>query len=362
MDFSRVDILPILRSSMPCRFADMPPRDFELFVAQFFKDSGFVVEQIKHQADYGIDVIVAKDRKRTAIQVKRYAEANRVGVSDINQAVGGRSFYSCDNVVFITTSDFTNAARTLAQKTGVELWNWTDFQKRVSGVYLNGKSYQEFFGTAVPGNQAMEPITAQIISAHTAVMRGNYAGVLFNVGLSNRTAKNLDAQILGATYITTDNNQYSNRAFFEGYFMAGVIYAQCTVETCLIFDAAHLKRVQPDDKIILNLLVNDREHSLALRVGKPKPPTGQKRSACFVATAAFGSTVAPQVVTLRQWRDSYIRKTALGRLFIAFYYFVSPALAKWIANNPRLQRAARMVISPIIWIAARSLRAISNSK
>src|SRR5206468_4414523 len=121
--------------------------------AQFFKDSGFVVEQIKHQADYGIDVIVSKNQKRTAIQVKRYAEANRVGVSDINQAVGGTSFYGCDNVVFITKSDFTTAARTLAQKTGVELWNWSDFQRRISAVYLNGKSYQEYFALAVSTQQ-----------------------------------------------------------------------------------------------------------------------------------------------------------------------------------------------------------------
>ena len=62
MDFSGVDLLPILKSSMPCRFADMPASDFELFVAQFFKDNGFVVEQVKHRADYGIDVIVSKDQ------------------------------------------------------------------------------------------------------------------------------------------------------------------------------------------------------------------------------------------------------------------------------------------------------------
>lgn len=309
MDFSKVDLIPILKSSMPCRFADMPPRDFELFVAQFFKDSGFAIEQIKHGSDYGVDVIVAKNGIRTAVQIKRYAEANKVGVPDINQALGGRNFYACDQVIFITTSDFTQPARRLAQETGVVLWNWNDFQKHLSDIYLGGKSFQEYFMDTKPAHSPAEPVGARVLRSEKTTMKGNYEGVLFYLALSNETTRNLEAQVLSATYITAENNQYDKRHFLEGYFVEGIIYAGCRVETCIVFDLAQLKRVRANDKIILTLLVEGIERSLMLKV--EGPPSGQ--SNCFIATAAFGTDMADEVLTLKSYRDRCLKTTVVGR-------------------------------------------------
>lgn len=41
---------------------------------------------------------------------------------------------------------------------------------------------------------------------------------------------------------------------------------------------------------------------------------------CFVATAVYGSKNAPQVQTLRDFRDNVLMKNTLGKAFVNFYY------------------------------------------
>lgn len=50
--------------------------------------------------------------------------------------------------------------------------------------------------------------------------------------------------------------------------------------------------------------------------------------ACFIATAVYGDYDHPQVLSLRNFRDSVLQTSVLGRSFIRFYYAVSPPIAK----------------------------------
>jgi tetratricopeptide (TPR) repeat protein len=71
-------------------------------------------------------------------------------------------------------------------------------------------------------------------------------------------------------------------------------------------------------------------------------------SSCFVATAAFGSPMAPEVRTLRLWRDERLKTSALGRKFVKTYYYFSPPLARLISNHPILKRTARLLLTPLV--------------
>ncbi len=68
------------------------------------------------------------------------------------------------------------------------------------------------------------------------------------------------------------------------------------------------------------------------------------RTRCFIATAAFDSGYAPEVVTLRKFRDERLRKSDLGRKFIVFYYRFSPSFAQKLDSHPRLKAATRALI------------------
>ena len=124
MDFSNIDIPKILKSGMINKFMDFSPQDFEDFISQLFRDNDYNVEQTKYSGDYGVDLIIKKENEHIAVQVKRYAKTNKVGVRDVNQVLGGRGYYKCDDSMIITTSSFTNQVKKLSEKTGVDLWDW----------------------------------------------------------------------------------------------------------------------------------------------------------------------------------------------------------------------------------------------
>lgn len=84
-------------------------------------------------------------------------------------------------------------------------------------------------------------------------------------------------------------------------------------------------------------------------------------SACLIATAAFGSDLAPQVQFLRGFRDNHIQSTAAGGSFMnafnAVYYSFSPQVADYERGQPWLQQAVRIAIYPLLGILTLSEKA-----
>ena len=88
----------------------------------------------------------------------------------------------------------------------------------------------------------------------------------------------------------------------------------------------------------------------------PAPPAGGggggSSGFCFIATAAFGSPLAPQVQLLRDFRDRYLLTNGPGRLFTAAYYRISPPLADLVAESEVLRAIVRAMLIPVIgWMA-----------
>lgn len=54
---------------------------------------------------------------------------------------------------------------------------------------------------------------------------------------------------------------------------------------------------------------------------------------CYIATMAYGSYDSPEVLILRRFRDEKLKKTFLGRVFIANYYTLSPFLVKFVKRT-----------------------------
>jgi hypothetical protein len=77
-------------------------------------------------------------------------------------------------------------------------------------------------------------------------------------------------------------------------------------------------------------------------------------SKCFIATASFGSEMAPEVTLLRNFRDRKILQTSAGRSFMlvfnSFYYSFSPTIASQIAPNPALRNSMKVLLYPLILI------------
>ena len=73
---------------------------------------------------------------------------------------------------------------------------------------------------------------------------------------------------------------------------------------------------------------------------------------CLIATAAFGSELAPQVQFLREIRDNTVLQTEYGSTFMAgfnqFYYSFSPAVADYERENPIFKEAVRVALTPLL--------------
>jgi len=73
---------------------------------------------------------------------------------------------------------------------------------------------------------------------------------------------------------------------------------------------------------------------------------------CLIATAAFGSEMAPQVQFLREIRDNTVMSTQSGTAFMAgfnqFYYSFSPYVADYERENPVFKEAVKITLTPML--------------
>ena len=85
--------------------------------------------------------------------------------------------------------------------------------------------------------------------------------------------------------------------------------------------------------------------------GNNAPPSsegGKSGSGCFIATAAYGSYLDPQVVVLRNFRDQVLLQSAAGTAFVKFYYKHSPPIADFIYRHDVLRLFTRWALTPLI--------------
>ena len=73
---------------------------------------------------------------------------------------------------------------------------------------------------------------------------------------------------------------------------------------------------------------------------------------CLIATAAFGSELAPQIQLLREIRDGTVLQTESGSAFMTgfnqFYYSFSPAVADYERENPTFKGAVKITLTPLL--------------
>ena len=81
-----------------------------------------------------------------------------------------------------------------------------------------------------------------------------------------------------------------------------------------------------------------------------------KENSCFIATAAYGSGMAPQVEIFRQFRNEFLVTNRLGSRFVASYYEYGPKYAQVIAHNEVLRTLARTALWPFLAMAWLSLQ------
>ena len=109
-------------------------------------------------------------------------------------------------------------------------------------------------------------------------------------------------------------------------------------------------KIQPanfGESSVFKLLMND---------AKEKPPPESLPPArvggCLIATASYGSELAPQVQLLREIRDNTVLQTQSGTSFMTtfnhFYYSFSPTIADYERESPVFKEAVKLTLAPLL--------------
>ena len=81
--------------------------------------------------------------------------------------------------------------------------------------------------------------------------------------------------------------------------------------------------------------------------------TEEEGGGCLIATATYGSEMAPQVQQLRELRDNQLLQTESGTAFMGMfndiYYTFSPTIADYERENPLFKEAVKLAITPMLY-------------
>ena len=70
----------------------------------------------------------------------------------------------------------------------------------------------------------------------------------------------------------------------------------------------------------------------------------RKFTACFIATAVYGDSRAPEVIAIRRFRNEVLEPRWYGRILIRCYYRISPPLARMIRGRTLVTAPLKKVL------------------
>ena len=103
----------------------------------------------------------------------------------------------------------------------------------------------------------------------------------------------------------------------------------------------------PAEKVSFDVIVGEAS-------AQPDTPTQKEDNGggCLIATATFGSELAPQVQQLRELRDNTILQTESGESFMTgfneIYYSFSPTIADLEREHPILKEGVKVTLIPML--------------
>ena len=166
-----------------------------------------------------------------------------------------------------------------------------------------------------------------------------------------------NAVILDGNQSTSSFDGYGEYSFDIPCGKTDIISINLQKETTEGF--IEIQLVQKDK--ILNQASTNAQYGIASVAAECIP---ELSGGCLIATATYGSEMAPQVQQLRELRDNQLLNTESGTAFMStfndIYYSFSPIIADYERENPLFKEAVKLAITPMI--SSLSLMENANSE
>jgi len=128
-----------------------------------------------------------------------------------------------------------------------------------------------------------------------------------------------------------------------------------SVESLKSFVQERINKYQPNSSSIISSGIcgtGTIENEDGVCVPDPNYKKSSKGGGCLIATATYGTELAPQIQQLRELRDNKLLQTESGTSFInsfnEFYYSFSPYIADYERENPMFREMVKIAITPMI--------------
>ena len=143
---------------------------------------------------------------------------------------------------------------------------------------------------------------------------------------------------------SSDNLELETQASEE--FTENIPDKETEMKETITFDS-ELEKIPETDTETGNVVVEKESESI-----QETEYTAPNGGGCLIATAAYGSELAPQVQQLRELRDNMILETSSGTAFMTgfnqFYYSFSPAIADLEREQPIFKEIMKIGLTPML--------------
>ena len=154
-------------------------------------------------------------------------------------------------------------------------------------------------------------------------------------------------------YVYLDEKEY---AVAYDYASRAVNLGHDGIGTTICLDSAEQGVRAQENKYASKIIVEEpiveleaQEKAEQERITQLEP---EEKGGCLIATATYGSELAPQVQQLRELRDNQLLQTESGVFFMSIfndiYYSFSPVIADYERENSLFKEAIKIAITPMI--------------
>jgi len=241
-------------------------------------------------------------------------------------------------------------------------------------VETDSSSYTSGNSIAISGfiktlSQFEQPVTVMVVSSDGNIVNiqqilpdssGNYSTAVKAGGTMNSSGEYEVRAQYGAQKITTT---FSFTASAAPNVSAEAAAAEAAAAEAAAAEAAAAEAAAaeaaleftPEPEPVVEQVVNcgpgtESVNGICQVIQTEEPE--KKGGGCLIATAAYGSEMAPQVQLLREIRDNQLMNTESGKSFMSgfneMYYSFSPYIADMQRENPMLKEAVKLGLTPML--------------
>ena len=228
---------------------------------------------------------------------------------------------------------------------------------------LQAQIEQSGFAPKVVITSAKAVVTDGVSTGFFSIRGGDEPKILRNYVFENDDGRKAHMVISTQNYITeTDTVQFKalQLHFTNSKFSYSIVYVNVTewfryevnafVRAVESFEVEIDGVLQPIDFSSNPVFQRVIEDAKAVPEDEPLPPA--RIGGCLIATASYGSELAPQVQLLREIRDNTVLQTQSGISFMAafnqLYYSFSPTIADYERENTIFKETVKLTLTPLL--------------